>query len=357
MRPLELREIGTEEGARLLRMVRRGAGNVVTWRRAQIVLWAAQGYSVARIAGIGFTSEDRVRAVIHSFNRDGFLSLSPKYAGGRPYKFGVETRAEIVRVVLCRPKTLGKPYTRWSLTKLADYLVDVGVVDDISTESIRRILDEEGVSYQRLKTWKESNDPHYEARKDLVWALVKHPPEGSRVISFDEFGPITCEPQPGRGWAQRSHPRRRCGNYHKPHGVAYWLGWYDLAADQLYGRFSRRKRIPDILRALRAIRRQFPGEQLYVIWDNWNAHRSKKVIQWAARNGIGLAYTPNYASWLNPIECQFGELDTFVIEGSDFTSHHEAAAAIRGFVRDRNRRARQRIKQSPDQPDIRAKVA
>ena len=74
---------------------------------------------------------------------------------------------------LTRPKTLGKPYTRWSLTKLADYLVEAAVVEDISTESIRRILDEEGVSYQRLKTWKESNDPHYEAKKDLVWALVQ----------------------------------------------------------------------------------------------------------------------------------------------------------------------------------------
>jgi hypothetical protein len=63
--PIELRPISNEEGNRLLRMVRRGAGNVVTWRRAQIVLWAAQGYRVSRIAEIGFTSEDRVREVIH----------------------------------------------------------------------------------------------------------------------------------------------------------------------------------------------------------------------------------------------------------------------------------------------------
>jgi transposase len=174
--PVELRPISNEEGNRLLQMVRRGAGNVVTWRRAQIVLWAAQGYPVARIAEIGFTSEDRVREVIHNFNRDDFESLTPKYAGGRPHKFDPETRAEIVRVALTQPKTVGKPYTRWSLTKLADYLVEAGVVEDISVESIRRILDEEGISFQRLKTWKESNDPHYEAKKDLIWALVHDPP-------------------------------------------------------------------------------------------------------------------------------------------------------------------------------------
>src|SRR3989337_1044563 len=97
---VELREITNQEGNRLLHIVRRGAGNIVTWRRAQIVLWAAQGYAVGRIAEIGFTSEDRVREVIHNFNRDGFSSLSPKYAGGRPHKFDHATRAELPRVAL-----------------------------------------------------------------------------------------------------------------------------------------------------------------------------------------------------------------------------------------------------------------
>lgn len=353
-RPIELREISNEEGNRLLRIVRRGGGgNVVMWRRAQIVLWAAQGYPVPRIAEIGFTSEDRVREVIHGFNRDGFDSLSPNYGGGRPSKFDNDTRAEIVRIALTRPKTLGRPYTRWSLTKLADYLVAAGVVTDISTESIRRILDEEGISFQRLKTWKDSNDPFYEEKKELIWALVHHPPPGYRIISMDEFGPIACAPQPGRGWAKTGHPRRRRGNYHKTQGVGYWLGFYDLATDQLYGRYSRRKRIPEILGVLRAIRRQFPDEALIIIWDNWNAHTSKKVLRWAINNGVALAFTPAYASWLNPIECQFGELDAFVIEGSDYQTHTEAAAAIRAFVRDRNKRARQRKEETA----TRAKVA
>lgn len=355
-RPIELRPISNEEGNRLLRMVRRGAGNVVTWRRAQIVLWAAQGYPVARIAEIGFTSEDRVREVIHNFNADGFDSLTPKYAGGRPHKFDPDTRAEIARIALTRPKTLGRPYTRWSLPKLCDYLVEAGIVDDISIESVRRILDSEGVSFQRLKTWKDSNDAFYEEKKELIWALVHDPPPGYRIISMDEFGPITCEPQPGRGWARKGHPRRRRGNYHKTQGVCYWLGFYDLSTDLLYGRYSRRKRIVDILGLLRVIRRQFPGEQLIIIWDNWNAHVSKKVIRWANNNDVALAYTPAYASWLNPIECQFGELDAFVIEGSDFESHIEAAAAIRAFVRDRNQRTRKR-QQALEEPATRAKVA
>jgi hypothetical protein len=40
---VQLREISNEEGNRLLRIVRRTSGSVATWRRAQIVLLAAQG--------------------------------------------------------------------------------------------------------------------------------------------------------------------------------------------------------------------------------------------------------------------------------------------------------------------------
>jgi len=90
-----VRNISPDEGQRLLRMVRRSAGSVVTWRRAQMVLLSAQGMDVAGIAKVTFTSDDRVRDVIHNFNADGFDSLRPKYAGGRPPTFTLAQRQQI----------------------------------------------------------------------------------------------------------------------------------------------------------------------------------------------------------------------------------------------------------------------
>ncbi len=92
---LRVREIDDDEGQHLLRIVRRGTGSVVTWRRAQMVLLSAQGMDVAVIAKVAFTSEDRVRDVIRNFNADGFSSLYPKYRGGRPPKFTLGQRREI----------------------------------------------------------------------------------------------------------------------------------------------------------------------------------------------------------------------------------------------------------------------
>ena len=49
---LRVREIDDDEGRRLVRIVRRGSGPVVTWRRAQMVLPPAQGMDAAAIAKV-----------------------------------------------------------------------------------------------------------------------------------------------------------------------------------------------------------------------------------------------------------------------------------------------------------------
>ncbi len=206
---VRVREISNDEGGRLLRTVRRSSGSIVTWRRAQIVLWSAQGMDVAQIAPLAFTSKDRVRAVIHNFNADGFDSLYPRYAGGRPPTFTPSQRRKIKQIALGRPQDHGRPFSTWSLTKLAEHLVAEGVVDDISHEGLRVLLREEGVSFQALKTWKESNDPDFEAKKNRILELYDiadgkiEPGHGDPtvVICVDEFGPLNLQPHPGRHWA------------------------------------------------------------------------------------------------------------------------------------------------------------
>jgi hypothetical protein len=84
---VKVRDLVGDEGNRLLRIVRRSSGSVVTWRRAQMVLLSAQGMDVAQISTVAFTSPDRVRAVLHNFNEDGLDSLYPRYSGGRPPTF------------------------------------------------------------------------------------------------------------------------------------------------------------------------------------------------------------------------------------------------------------------------------
>lgn len=81
---LRVRRPTQEEGAKLLRIVRRGHKYKATvYRRAVIITASAGGNDVRVIANLVRTSPDRVREVIHAFNEQGLDSLDPKWAGAR----------------------------------------------------------------------------------------------------------------------------------------------------------------------------------------------------------------------------------------------------------------------------------
>ena len=358
---LKVREISNDEGNRLLRIVRRSSGSVVTWRRAQMVLLSAQGMDVAAIASVAFTSPDRVREVIHNFNDDGFDSLYPKYAGGRPPKFTLPQRREIKKYALARPQDHGLPFSTWSLSKLADFLVAEGVVDDISHEGLRVLLREEGVSFQVIKTWKQSNDPDFEAKKNRVLELyeiadgktVPGPGDPTVVFCMDEFGPLNLLPRPGRQWAPVAvkgggdgvpRRRRRRATYNRNDGVRHLLAPYDLNKDKIYGHIKVTKNRTKFLEFCRYLRTLYPPEvRIAIVMDNFSPHLSTKkdtrVGDWAAANNVELAYVPTNASWLNRIESQFQALRYFALDGTDHKSHGEQNSMIRRYIIWRNRNA------------------
>jgi transposase len=364
---VQVRDLTSAEGNKLLGIVRRGSGSVVRWRRAQIVLWSAQAMDVPAIAKIAFTSEDRVREVIHNFNADGFDSLAPKYAGGRPPKFTLPERQAIKKTALSRPQDHNLPFSTWSLSKLAEFLVAEGVVDDISHEGLRVLLREEGVSFQVIKTWKQSDDPDFEAKKNRILELYAiadgtaqpEDTDPSVVICFDEFGPLNLQPHPGKQWAPvgrtggtKGHPRRRRrrATFTRPHGVRHLMAGYDLSTDRLYGHITTKKGRTQFLEFTRYLRTLHPPEvRMAIVLDNFSPHLTTKndgrVVEWAEANNVELAYTPTYSSWLNRIEAQFQALRYFALDGTDHASHKEQASMIRRYIIWRNRNAHDRALQ------------
>ncbi|MFB7966619.1 IS630 family transposase [Streptomyces rubiginosohelvolus] len=361
---VRVREIDDDERTRLLRIARRGTGSVVTWRRAQMVLLSAQGVPVARIAAVSFARDDRVRDAIHNFNTDGFDSLYPKYRGGRPRTFTLAERREIKKIAKSKPTEHDLPFSTWGLTKLADFLVAEGVVGGISHESLRIMLREEGVSFQRLKTWKTSSDPDYAAKKARVehlYAIADREvmPEGGEpdvVFCLDEFGPLNLMPHPGRQWAERggNHKdadreprRRRRATYNRYGGVRHLFAALDLAKNKLYGHIKPIKRRTQFLEFCRYLRTLYPSTvRIAIVCDNFSPHLTTKRCQrvgiWAAANNVEIAYTPTNSSWLNRIEAQFTALRYFTLGGTDHADHKEQGSMIRRYIIWRNRHASDR---------------
>ena len=344
-----------------MRIVRRSSGSVVTWRRAQMVLLSAQGMDVEQIARVAFTSPDRVRDVINNFNDDGFESLYPRYAGGRPPTFTLPQRQQIKKIALSRPQDHGLPFSTWSLTKLAEFVVAEGVVDDISHEGLRDLLRQEGVSFQVIKTFKQSNDPDFEAKKNRVLELYDiadgkaepGPGDPTVVLCMDEFGPLNLLPRPGRQWApvisrrdkgtqHAPRRRRRRATYKRTQGVRHLFAALDLGTDKLYGHVKPNKNRTTFLAFCRYLRSLYaPEVRIAIVLDNFSPHLSTKkdrrVGVWAAANNVELAYVPTNASWLNRIECQFQALRYFTLDGTDHRSHEEQNSMIRRYIGWRNR--------------------
>jgi transposase len=232
------------------------------------------------------------------------------------------------------------------------------VIDDISHEGLRALLREEGVSFQRLKTWKTSKDPDYavkKARVEHLYAIadgevIPEPGEPQVIFCVDEFGPLNLQPRPGRQWAAvrgkskesgRAPRRRRRATYHRTGGIRHLFAAYELGQDKLFGHIKPRKTRARFLEFCRYLRSLHPPDvRLAIICDNYSPHLTTatdgRVGAWAAANNAEIAYTPANASWLNRIEAQFTALRYFALDGTDHPSHQEQASMIRRYLIWRN---------------------
>jgi transposase len=85
------------------------------------------------------------------------------------------------------------------------------VVTDISHEGLRKLLREEGVRFQALRTWKRSNDPDFERKKNRILELLAFcrylrslcPPKTRLHFVLDNFSPHLGEKV--RAWAHTNN--------------------------------------------------------------------------------------------------------------------------------------------------------
>ena len=351
--PVRVRRLTPDEGRRLQQIVRRGKHGSIRVRRAMIIMASASGTPVPAIARLVAADEDTVRDVIHAFNQRGLNALDPRWAGGRPRLISDEDIAFIVATATTRPKTLGLPFTRWSVRKLAGYLsgafrhtepgrsgrIRPARTITIGRERLRQILHAHHITFQRTRTWKESTDLDFEAKLDRIEHVTTH--FGDRVFAFDQFGPLSIRPHHGSGWARSTKADRLPATYRRTHGIRYFHGCYSLGEDHLWGVVRRRKGGDHTLSALQSIRAARPdGAPIYVVMDNLSANTTPAIKKWAAAHKVELCLTPTYSSWANPIEAQFGPLRMFTMANLSYPNHTVLTRDLQAHLRWRNAHAR-----------------
>lgn len=118
---------------------------------------------------------------IRRFNASGFVTFeqvpTPK---GRPPILTAAQLRELVDVALSSPAERGLPFSTWSVPKLAEYCRQQRLLPEVTDEWVRRLLRREGLTAQRVRTWKTSHDPAFDRKKNASARAPGDAPRGRR---------------------------------------------------------------------------------------------------------------------------------------------------------------------------------
>ena len=157
----------TEDETRFLQAkLRNKTIPVRIWERFRIIDQARKGFKPKEIADRVDCHFTIVYDWIHRFNESGFSEFErTPNPNGRPPIITSSQIRDLIKVALSRPEDLGLPFTQWSVAKLHGYCMKHRLLPQVTGEWVRRLLHRDGLSFQRTKTWKQSNDPDFELKK------------------------------------------------------------------------------------------------------------------------------------------------------------------------------------------------
>ncbi len=162
--PLAIPELTAEELAALDTLYR-ATREVRLRTRAQMVLLAGeQRLAAPAIAAIVREDEETVRRWLKRYLAEGIEGLKDRPMPGAPGKVTPAYREQLLAAVRRRSRSLGQPYSLWTLRRLADYLAErTGV--RLSYETVRRALAAAEIVLSRPQHAISSPDPEYAAKK------------------------------------------------------------------------------------------------------------------------------------------------------------------------------------------------
>lgn len=326
-RPVESVEVTEDELEELLRRVASATVSRRDHLRAEIVLRRVEGVREADVAaelGIGIAC---VSKWSKRFSEEGLAGLKDRSGRGRKPRLPAEAVEKVVTKVTQPPR--GRK--RWSTRSMAR---EAG----ISHQSVHRLWRETELKPHRTRTFKLSNDPHFEEKFWDVIGLYLDPPEKALVLCCDEKSQCQAleRSQPGLP-LDCGHVRTRTHDY-KRHGTVTLFAALDYLEGKLHSRTEERHTHVEWLRFLKQLNRETDPElDIHLIVDNYATHKHPKVLAWLERHPrFHLHFTPTSSSWLNLVERFFADLTADVVREGSFTSVRELCRDIEDYLAERN---------------------
>ena len=319
--------------------------------RARIVLLAAggaQNVDIARRVGVCVDVASRWRK---RFCLEGLAGLDDRPRSGRPRIFGSEVVAGVKALACEPPEESGVPLSRWSSMELASHAVTEGLVDAISSSTVRRWLHADAIKPWRYRSWIFPRDPDFATKAARVLDLY------ARVFDGVPLGPddyvISADEKSQLQGLARCHPGRPSGPGHigqvefeyKRGGTLAYMGAYDVHHARLFGSVAEKTGIVpfmDLVERVMTLEPYASARRIYWVVDNGSSHNGQRSIDRmaAAWPNARLVHLPVHASWLNQIEIVFSVIQRKVIKPADFADLAALADRLERFEDRYNRTAR-----------------
>ncbi|HET6664010.1 MAG TPA: IS630 family transposase [Acidimicrobiales bacterium] len=319
--------------------------------RARIVLLAADGeqnVDIARRVGVCVDVASKWRK---RFCREGLAGLVDRPRSGRPRVFGSEVVAGIKALACEPPERRGVALARWSSLELAAHAVSEGLVETISSSTVRRWLHGAAIKPWRYRSWIFPRDPDFAAKAARVLDLYARVIDGvglgsdDYVISADEKSQLQALARRHPELAGAPGRTRRVEFEYTRGGTLCYLGAYDVHAARLFGQVAEKSGIVPFMELVNHVMSTEPYASARRVWwivDNGSSHNGQRSIDRmaAAWPNARLVHLPVHASWLNQIEVVFSVIQRKVIRPADFADLADLADRLCRFEERYNATAR-----------------
>ena len=164
MPPLELAPLSHAQLDELDTLYRTTKDVRLRTRSQMILLAAEQKMTAPTIAALVRETDQTVRNWLKRYEAEGIEGLKSKPQPGSPEKVTPDDKARLLDVVRLRPRSLGQPYSLWTLARLADYLAEQTGIR-VEAETVRCHLKAANIVMSRPQHTISSPDPEYQIKK------------------------------------------------------------------------------------------------------------------------------------------------------------------------------------------------
>ena len=217
--------------------------------------------------------------------------------------------------------------THWSCRTMAR-------AQGVSSTTVQRIWSARGLKPHLVKTFKLSNDPHFEEKLIDVVGLYLNPPDKAVLLCMDEKSQIQALDRTQPGLPMKKGRAGTMTHDYKRNGTTTLFAALNVLDGTVIGECLPRHRHLEFLRFLRRVDREVPkGLHIHMILDNYATHKHERVELWLSKHPrVHLHFIPTASSWLNLVERWFRDLDDKTIRRGVFHSVPHLIAAVEAYL-------------------------